>query len=131
MKNKLTNSTLYSILTVRCPRCHERKMFPENTLYNPAKFTKMNERCSSCGQAFEPEPGYYFGAMFITYAINTAFLAVVWVGLYFLVSQITVSMMIIALTIIVIGFLPITFRWSRALWINIFVWYDPREVKKI
>jgi len=27
----------------------------------------MHDKCSNCEQRFEPEPGYYFGAMFICY----------------------------------------------------------------
>ena len=118
------SSTLYSILAVRCPRCHEGKMFPSGTLYSPGKFMQMNPNCSRCGQSFEPEPGYYFGAMFVSYAINTAFLVGVWLALYFLVDEITTGMLVTALLVIVIGLLPLTFRWSRVLWIAIFVRYE-------
>jgi len=119
----LRHSTLYSIMTIRCPRCHEGKMFPANTLYSP-KFMKMNAGCACCGQPFEPEPGYYFGAMFVSYAINTAFFVAVWVALSVLVKEITTTMMVVALLAVVFGLLPITFRLSRVLWINIFVHYE-------
>lgn len=118
------SSVLYSILTIRCPRCHEGKMFPADTLYNPGKFMKMNANCACCGQSFQPEPGYYFGAMFVSYAINTALFVAVWVALYFLVAEITTTMMIVTLLFVVFGLLPITFRLSRVLWIAIFVRYD-------
>ncbi len=124
------NSGLYSILTVRCPRCHEGKMFPAGTLYSPTKFMKMNKTCSSSGQSFEPEPGYYFGAMFVSYAINTAFFIAVWIALKVLVSEITTTMMVASLLIVVPGLLPITFRWARILWISIFVRYQG-EAKSI
>lgn len=84
----------------------------------------MNKNCASCGQSFEPEPGYYFGAMFVSYAINTAFFVAVWIALKVLVSEITLTMMIVALLIVVLGLLPLTFRWSRVLWISIFVRYQ-------
>ena len=118
------NSITYSMLALRCPRCREGKMFAPGISYIPAKFMKMNERCSCCGQSFEPEPGYYFGAMFVSYAINTALLVAVWLALYVLVEEITTTMMITALLIVVLGFLPYTFRLSRVLWINIFVRYE-------
>lgn len=44
-------------------------MFPEGTLFS-TKFMKMNEKCFCCGQSFMPEPGYYFGAMFVSYGLN-------------------------------------------------------------
>lgn len=123
------NSTLYSIVTVRCPRCHEGKMFPAGTLYRPT-FMKMNTACSCCGQSFQPEPGYYFGAMFVSYALNTALFVMTWLALSIALDEITTATITIALLVIVLGFLPLTFRWSRVLWINIFVRYrgQPKKI---
>jgi phage FluMu protein Com len=124
MKHK--NSWLYSILTVKCPRCRKGNMFPTGTLYNPKKFMQMNKSCECCGQSFEPEPGYYFGAMFISYAFNTAFFIGVWWALLMVVDEISMLMMLSVLMFVVIGLLPLNFRWSRVLWINIFVRYQGR-----
>ena len=106
-----------------CPKCREGKMFPKGTLYS-RHFMAMNEKCTSCGQSFMPEPGYYFGAMFVSYAINAAFFIAVWVAMYVLMDDVTVSAMIIALIAVVFGLLPVTFRLSRVLWIYIFVRYE-------
>jgi len=117
-------SKLKSIFTFKCPRCHEGNMFPAGTFYSPTKFSNMNKYCSCCGQDFEPEPGYYYGAMYVSFAISTAiFLGVLFV-LYFLVEEITFMMVLTAVLVITIGLLPLTFRLSRALWINIFVHYE-------
>lgn len=54
-----------SIYNYKCPRCRKGDLF-----VSPFEFSKplnMNEKCSHCEQNFEPEPGYYFGAMFISY----------------------------------------------------------------
>jgi uncharacterized protein (DUF983 family) len=118
-----TRSALAGILTMRCPKCREGKMFPEGTLYT-TRFMKMNDRCACCGQSFMPEPGYYFGAMFVSYAINAAFFIAVWLGMYLLMDEITIAAMIIALLVIVLGLLPVTFRLSRVLWIYIFIRYQ-------
>lgn len=115
------NAWLHSILTVKCPRCHEDKMFPEGTLYHPTKFAKMKKKCSSCGQSFEPEPGYYFGAMFISYGINTAYFVAIWVLFTLLFDEVSTFTTVATLSLVILGLLPITFRVSRVLWINIFV----------
>lgn len=118
------------ILTMRCPRCREGKMFPERTLYT-SRFMKMNDRCSCCNQSFMPEPGYYFGAMFVSYGINAAFFITVWLAMYITMDEISVTSMIIALLVIIFGLLPITFRLSRVLWIYIFIRYQSdRACKK-
>jgi hypothetical protein len=109
-------------------------MFPAGTLYT-TQFANMYPNCPCCGQAFEPEPGYYYGAMYVSFAFSTGvFLAVLFV-LSLLVEEITMAMVMTSVLAIVVGFLPITFRLSRALWINIFVRYEgpchqlPKQVK--
>ena len=117
------DTMLYSIINTKCPRCHEGDMFPKGTLYNPRRFSEMNEKCSCCGQFFEPEPGYYYGAMFVSYAVSTAIFIAVWIALSFLVEEVTMAMMIAVLLVVVIGLLPINFRLSRSTWINFFIRY--------
>ena len=117
------NSLLYSIFAVKCPRCREGNMFPEGTLYT-TQFAKMYPKCPCCGQSFEPEPGYYFGAMFISYAITTAIFLVALFVLSLLVEEITMLMVFVTVTVVVIGFLPVIFRLSRSMWISIFIRYE-------
>jgi uncharacterized protein (DUF983 family) len=122
MKNR---NALEGILTMRCPKCREGKMFPEHTLFT--KFMKMNDKCSCCGQSFMPEPGYYFGAMFVSYAITATFFIAIWLGMYFLMDEISLTAMIVALLFVVLGLMPVTFRLSRVLWIYIFIRYDEQS----
>ena len=122
-------SPLAGILTMRCPKCREGKMFREQTLYS-TRFMSMNETCSCCGQSFMPEPAYYFGAMFVSYALNAAYFIAVWVALLIIMVEIPVSLMIGLIIALVIGLLPVTFRLSRVLWIYILVRYQgPVECK--
>lgn len=98
-------------------------MFPEGTLFT-SRFMKMNDQCSCCGQSFMPEPGYYFGAMFISYALNAAYFFTVWLAMYLLWDDVSDTAMIIALFVVVFGLLPVTFRLSRVLWIYLFIRYQ-------
>lgn len=98
-------------------------MFPKGTLYKWSKFSEMNEKCSCCGQTFEPEPGYYYGAMFVSYGFSTAIFIAVWIALSFLVEEVTLTMMIVVLLVAVVGLLPINFRLSRSIWIHFFIRY--------
>ncbi|HEV7350733.1 DUF983 domain-containing protein [Telluribacter sp.] len=117
-------SRLYSIFKFKCPRCHEGDMFTPGTLFNPAKFSKMYPKCSCCGQSFEPEPGYYFGAMFVSYAINTALFVAVWVALNVILGDYSITTMVVTIVIMAILFLSLIFRLSRSIWINIFIGYE-------
>lgn len=81
----------------------------------------MNERCSACEQSFEPEPGFYFGAMFVSYGLNTGLFIAVWVGLSALVEDYSLTMLLVLMGLTVVIFLPFTFRLSRSIWIALFV----------
>ena len=90
---------------------------------------EMNDHCSQCGQSFQPEPGYYFGAMYVSFGINVAFFIAIWLGVDLVVEEVTLTIVMVALSVAVIGPLPITFRLSRVLWIYIFVRYQGDESK--
>ncbi|MBS1542929.1 MAG: DUF983 domain-containing protein [Bacteroidetes bacterium] len=76
----------------------------------------MNDTCSNCGAGFYPEPGFYFGAMYITYAFNVALL--IGFGLLMLNwvtlpewADIALIALLAALTT------PFSFRASRIIWL--------------
>ena len=84
----------------------------------------MNKQCANCGQRFEPEPGFYYGAMFISY-IFLAFFSLALVGLQVFFFKVSVD---VAFGIL-IGVLALMFIWnlrfSRSIWIHLVVKYDP------
>lgn len=38
----------------------------------------MNDRCPTCGLHFNREPGYFLGAMYISYGLGLAVIGVLW-----------------------------------------------------
>jgi len=76
----------------------------------------MNAQCPVCAASFEHEPGFYFGAMFISYAINVAVFVATWITLYLLWNP---SDGVYVLAIALMGLLctPFTFRSARVLWL--------------
>ena len=65
-------SRFMSMSQCLCPQCREGKMF-KYPLSKISKFAEMNQNCPVCNLKFEPETGFWFGAMFVSYA-NTIFL---------------------------------------------------------
>ncbi len=117
------NSLFNTLIKAKCPRCREGNMFPPGTLYT-RRFADMYPNCACCGQTFEPEPGYYYGAMYVSFGLSTAIFLMVLFFLYFLVEEITTLMVAVAVLVVTVGLLPVLFRLSRALWINIFIRYE-------
>ncbi|WP_240337007.1 DUF983 domain-containing protein [Rufibacter psychrotolerans] len=85
----------------------------------------MKDQCPVCQQLYEPEPGYYYGAMFVSYALTTGpTLGIVALMMLFS-DEITTWMFVGALVLALVLFLPAIFKLSRSIWINIFISYDP------
>ncbi|MFM7153218.1 MAG: DUF983 domain-containing protein, partial [Bacteroidota bacterium] len=59
-------SKIYSITQLKCPRCHEGDTF-ETGSWSFKKSFDMYQRCPKCDLDYFPEPGYYYGSMFISY----------------------------------------------------------------
>ena len=129
MLNK--SGKLYSILYNKCPKCHQGNFFTVNNHYSLRSLTKMEERCSVCGQSYKPEPGFYYGSTYVSYGINVTIFVMSWIVSELLLPQETSVWLEIAI-IVGTGLLlvPLNFRFSRLIWINFFVDYDPRTVKK-
>jgi uncharacterized protein (DUF983 family) len=84
----------------------------------------MHEKCDHCGQLFEPEPGYYFGAMFISY-IWTGFACLGIVGFCMIVLGWEVGpSFALLISVAVVSYFWIL-RVSRSMYIHLDVRYDP------
>ena len=117
---------LRSVWTYKCPRCRKANLFisPLN-LSNPLH---MHKRCEVCDLNFEPEPGYYFGAMFMSYGISAFFFLGIAAVLYFAFHLGPNPILGWIVFIGILSFLKIL-RLSRSLWIHIMTRYEPGRVK--
>jgi hypothetical protein len=91
-------------------------------------FDKMYKKCPVCGEDYEKEPGYYWGAMMVSHA-TTMVLAVIIHSIIFYFYGWETAPHIISLITIFLVLIPMIFRNSRAVWINFFVDYEP-NIKK-
>ena len=66
-------SKLYSIITGTCPKCQEESMYEDSNPYNVSKLFSMHERCSNCNTKYKIEPSFFYGAMYVSYAVGIAF----------------------------------------------------------
>ena len=66
------SSKLYSILHLTCPFCHKGAFFLSHP-YDLKHAGDLHETCPACHRKYEMEPGFYYGAMFVSYALSIAF----------------------------------------------------------
>ena len=90
----------------------------------------MNKRCSNCDQSFAPEPRFYDGAMYVSYAFSVAIVASIFIGFNVLIEKPTMTPMLISTFALTIGLSPLSFRLSRSIWIHIFYGFDKSKVNQ-
>ncbi len=119
---------LYSVFFSKCPRCHTGDFFESQNPYSLKNGRKMKKTCECCGQSYDPEPFFYTGAMYVSYAITVIITGAVFVG-SILLSEGTPSFLKFFITevLALLVMIPVTFRLARIIWINIFIKYDPKS----
>lgn len=124
----LKGNKLYSVFTGTCPVCQEESMYKETNPYKVSRLFDMHEKCSNCGTKYKIEPSFFFGAMYVSYAVGIAFAVAAFVIAY-LLFNLSLLTTFVAIVITLIIFLPVIVRWSRNIWINFFFSYDPQKAK--
>ena len=123
-----TMNRMQSIWNMKCPQCRQGDLFVK-----PFEFSKplnMHKYCEKCNKNLEPEPGYYFGAMFISYGW-TAWLCIFTVGFTMIFLKWSIGQSFALL----IGSMAISFFWvmriSRSIYANVDMRYDPEIAKQV
>lgn len=121
----MKSSPLYSIFTGTCPRCHEGRVFINKNPYNLKEIMDMHEHCPKCGLNFKPEPGFYFGSTYVSYAIGVAIVVTIGVAMspfipFFENFGLYAGVMIGTVTVL----FPVIFRLSRHGWLKMFNKYN-------
>ncbi|KQB39059.1 hypothetical protein RCH33_2095 [Flavobacterium daejeonense] len=117
-------SKLNSILTGTCPKCQNESMYLDKNPYHLSNVLKMHEKCSHCGLTYQIEPSFFYGAMYVSYGVNVAIgIAAFIISYVFCGASMKTSFIAIVATLIILG--PMVLRWSRNIYINMFVHYDP------
>lgn len=125
----LKGNRLYSIFKGRCPVCHEGKVFKHKSVFHPKKFDQMHDKCESCGHKYEIETGFFYGAMYVAYALTVAISVATFILTYLFYSETPYWVYIINILVVLIIMAPITFRGGRLVWMNFFSSYNPDAIK--
>lgn len=125
----IKGSKLYSILHYKCPRCNEGDIFVYKGTYKLKTTGLMHKACPKCGLNYQPEPGFYYGAGYVSYALTVAIAITVFTALYPFVHwyNIEIYIGIIGGTLLLTA--PINFRLSRVIWLNFFNKYDDKALE--
>ncbi len=120
MCNTYTPSKTMAMLEGKCPRCQSGKVFIHKAI--GTSFMQMHTNCPVCNLQFEIEPGFFWGAMYVSYAITCAILLILGAAILFIGNNpdFWVYIGIIIPTFILAS--PFTYRYSR---IMMLYWFSP------
>lgn len=122
MKKDKKPGWLQSTIDYTCPRCRKGPLFVQ-----PMKFSDplaMHDRCEHCDLRFAPEPGYYWGAMFLSYILSGWALLLITLGLVFYFDWTVEMAMLLVIAIGILSYFKLL-RFSRSLYIHLLVSYRP------
>jgi uncharacterized protein (DUF983 family) len=121
-------SKLYSIFRYKCPHCHEGEFFVSRNPYDLGRAGDLLAACPVCQRRYTPEPGFYFGAMYVAYAMAVA----LFIALYLVSSTLYPDMPLWGYSAIIVGglflFAPYLYAISKTIWANLFFSYKGVEL---
>ncbi|MEO8412515.1 MAG: DUF983 domain-containing protein [Ginsengibacter sp.] len=128
---------LWSMFTMRCPRCRRGDMFKDNNPYKKLKLSHifdMYDECPVCRQKFELEPGFWYGTGYVSYALVVLFSGITFIAWWLIVgistedNRVLYWLLFNGLLIIILQ--PWFMRVSRVAYLNFFVKYNENYDKE-
>jgi len=109
-----------SIIKEKCPHCSKGEVFKKGT--GLFKMPVMHEECPVCHYKFEREPGYFLGAMYISYGIAVLAGIITFLLLHFLVPGLPTIYIPIGIIVVIIVISKKNFKLSRIIYMHLFPW---------
>lgn len=115
-------SKLYSIFNKKCPQCHEGEFFVSSS-YDLKHIGDIKDHCEHCGLKYEREPGFYYGAMYVAYALGVATFVTFWVSMNLFFNNLSIIIQIAVVITAIVILSPWLYTLSKIIWANMFIGY--------
>jgi uncharacterized protein (DUF983 family) len=117
-------SKFYAFTHCKCPNCRRGNVF-SGSMYG-FNIQQTYDVCSHCAQKFEIEPGYFYAAMYVSYAMNVAEMLFVSLLTYIFFGPLEDDSFWIYISTIFSGcfiLYPFNYRYSRIILLH---WLSPK-----
>lgn len=121
MTTAAKSATLGDIFHQRCPRCRTGRIFVYSIFRG---FPKMCARCSVCDLKFQREEGYFLGAMYISFGLALAIIALI-AALLWAITDWWITKDVIWAVVLFLPLAPTISLFARVLWIYLDQAFDP------
>jgi uncharacterized protein (DUF983 family) len=120
MTETSTRGRFAAILLRRCPRCKEGRVFLSPFV--------MDETCEVCGLRFgRGEPGYFTGAMYVSYALAIPIIALLTLVEYLLLPGWRLWQLVLLAWALCLPLIPWVWQYSRVIWVHFDRAIDPKD----
>jgi len=116
-------SKILSILRLRCPQCRRGKMLKGHP-YNLKKFNQVHQHCPHCHLNLKIEPSFYYGSMYVSYAVGVALSVATYVLLRLLFGKLSLPQNFGAICFVLVLGMPYINAISKVIWASFFFSYD-------
>jgi uncharacterized protein (DUF983 family) len=117
--NKRSN-WIISVLSEKCPNCGQTHVFERGS--GIFQMPVMKERCEKCHYRFDREPGYFLGAMYISYGIAVLLGILTFLFMHFTFPSLPLIWTPIAILFVILLIAKKNYKLSRIIYIHIFPW---------
>ena len=129
---------LGAVILNQCPQCREGQIFEKKGAFRIKGLTEIHPSCLECECDFIREPGFFFGAAYVSYALTVALWVAVFVALVTFNAMELISydffkdpwMFLISGIVAVVVLMPAIYRLSRSIWLALFTKYKPAVLEK-
>lgn len=112
----MSKSLSLAIAGAKCPQCRQGNLFSVSVI-SFQKLSDINKTCPVCGANFIPEPDFYYGAMYISYAFSVALVITSLTAINVLIASPEVWMYLATMVVLNIVLLPAMLRYSKVLYL--------------
>jgi len=115
----------YSTVSNKCARCHKGNVFENNNPYSFKNGLTMKDSCSECNLKYEREPGFFYGALYVSYALMSGIFIVWFLADLFWIHMEAVTLAIVVASTMLVLF-PVVYRSARIIWLNFFIRFNKK-----
>jgi uncharacterized protein (DUF983 family) len=110
---------LVNILQEKCPNCNNSKVFENKGIF---RMPEMKDNCSVCNYHFDREPGYFLGAMYVSYALAVLEAIVTFLICYLGFPGMPIPWIPVAIIAVIILCARKNYKLSRIIYMHLFPW---------
>ncbi|SNR41193.1 Protein of unknown function [Maribacter sedimenticola] len=126
----LKGTKLYSILFIKCPRCHKGEFLEANP-YKLSNFNKVKKHCPKCDLKYSIEPSFYTGSMYVSYAVGIAVAVAVYMLTLLFGLQTSIGTLFTLIVVALVLAMPWIAAVSKIIWANFFFKFDKKIAQNV